>query len=113
MVSMTARAVYWHEGMFLRPHQLQAAERHQAYVLQTGEKWDHHYNWGLRTVEIDREALSNHRLVIRQLQARLRDGSLVAVPEDGMLPARDLKAAFQRDSNLTVFLAIPVIRLGR
>ena len=24
---MTARAVHWHEGMFLRPHHFQAAER--------------------------------------------------------------------------------------
>jgi type VI secretion system protein ImpJ len=111
---MTANAVYWYEGMFLQPHHLQAAERHQAYVTQLGSKWDLHHNWGLRSVELREDALANHRLVIRRLEARLQDGTLVVVrPDDGALPALDLKAALERDPAVKVFLAVPVLRLGR
>jgi type VI secretion system protein ImpJ len=111
---MTARAVYWFEGMFLQPHHLQAAERHQAYLRQLSAKWDVHHNWGLRSIELREDALANHRLVIRQLEARLKDGTLLVVrPDDGSLPAMELKAALDRDHSLKVLLALPVLRLGR
>lgn len=109
---MTARAVHWHEGMFLRPHHLQAAERHVSYLDQLGAKFDLHYNWGIRSIELDMDALANYRLVVRSLRARFRDGTVVSIPEDGALPAVDLKPAFEAESNVTVFLAIPVLQIG-
>jgi type VI secretion system protein ImpJ len=99
--------------MFLRPHHFQAAQRHGALLAHRDEKWDHHYNWGLRAVEIDPDALANNRFVVRSLNARLRDGTLVSLPEDGALPALDLKGAFERDPGVTVFLAVPALNPGR
>jgi type VI secretion system protein ImpJ len=110
---MTARAVHWHEGMFLRPHHLQAATRHAADSLHTSSQWDVHHNWGLRAFQMDAEALANHRFVVRSLRARLRDGTLIRVPEDGELPALDLKPPFERGELVRVFLGVPVVRLGR
>ena len=110
---MAFRAVHWHEGMFLRPHHMQTAQRHGLYLANQSEKWDHHYNWGLRSFDLDKDALSNHRLVIRALQARFRDGTLVSVPEDAALPALDLKQMMATENSLTVNLAVPMLRLGR
>ncbi len=104
---MTARPVHWHEGMFLRPHHFQAAQQHWHYWANLNEKWDQHYNWGLRQVEIDPEALGNYRFVVRSVKARLRDGTLVAAPEEGALPEVDLKPAFEREASVDVFLAVP------
>ena len=103
---MTFRAVHWHEGMFLRPHHMQTANRHALYLANQSEKWDHHYNWGLRAFDLDKDALSNHRLVIRALQARLRDGTLISIPEDATLPALDLKQLMAAENSLTVNLAV-------
>src|SRR5215470_17574419 len=110
---MASHAVHWSEGMFLRPHHLQAAQRHLAEAVQTGLKWDLHYSWGLRVADIDMDALANHRFVVRSLRARLRDGTAVRVPEDGPLPALDLRPALQRNTSLTVYLGVPTVRLGR
>jgi type VI secretion system protein ImpJ len=99
--------------MFLRPHQLQAAQRHALHLADLNEKWDQHYNWGLRSFDLDHDALANYRLVIRSLRARLRDGTLISIPEDGNLPALDLKAAFGPETALTIYLAVPLVRLGR
>src|SRR5262245_36208939 len=96
---MTQRAVHWHEGMFLRPHHFQTAGRHEQFMANRGEKWDLHYNWGLRAVEVDIDALTNYRFVVRRLDARMRDGTLVSIPEDGALPALDLKPAFESGAN--------------
>jgi type VI secretion system protein ImpJ len=110
---MTAPAVHWHEGMFLRPHHLQAAARHAAEQLHTAGRWDQHYSRGLRAFDLDRDALANHRFVVRRLRLRLRDGTLVSLPEEGTLPALDLKPHLDKESTLTVFLGIPALHVGR
>ena len=110
---MTIRAVHWHEGMFLRPHHFQTAQRHALYLANCGEKWDLHYDWGLRSVDVDLDALANYRLVVRSLKARMRDGALIVVPEDGNLSPLELQTAFDRENSLTVLLAVPMLREGR
>ncbi len=110
---MTARAVHWHEGMFIRPHHFQTAQRHWFDVHNLSEKWDQEYNWGVRSIELDKEALSNYRVVVRALKVRLRDGTLISVPEDGTLPAVELKPAFEKGNNVAVYVGIPVTHLGR
>jgi type VI secretion system protein ImpJ len=97
--------------MFLRPHHFQAAQRHAQYLTNLGDKWDHYYNWGLGAADIDLDALANHRLVVHALKARLGDGSLVSIPDEGTLPTLDLKTAFEQHSNPTVYLAVPVANL--
>jgi type VI secretion system protein ImpJ len=72
-----------------------------------------HYNWGLRSLELNETALANHRLVVQSLEARLRDGTLVSLPEDAAPPALDLKGPLERDRSLKVFLALPSLRLNR
>jgi type VI secretion system protein ImpJ len=51
--------------------------------------------------------------VVRSLTARLRDGTLVAVPEDGVLAPVELKNAFERGNTVMVFLAVPTLQPGR
>jgi len=110
---MTVRPVNWHEGMFLRPHHFQVAERYRAYQAHLSEKWDCHYNWGLRDIELNLDGLANYRLEVLALHARLRDGTLVSIPEDGRLDAVDLKPAMESEKGLTVYLAVPALQLGR
>ncbi|MCI0377801.1 MAG: type VI secretion system baseplate subunit TssK [Gemmataceae bacterium] len=110
---MTVPSVHWHEGMFLWPHQMQQTERFVADQLFLNSKWNVHYNWGLRSIDIDMDALGNGRFVVKELRARLGDGALVAVPDDGNLPVLDLKDALTKSNNVTVFLAMPKPRLGK
>ncbi len=56
---MTARAVHWHEGMFLQPHQFQAEHRYITARAHRAISWPNHHVWGLRTVQIDTDALTN------------------------------------------------------
>lgn len=111
---MTFQAeVHWHEGMFLRPQHFQAASRYQTQQSACSDQWTLHYSWGLRSIDLDADALANHRLVVRTLKARLRDGTLVSVPEGAVLNEIDLKGAFGQDHTLTVYLAVPVVQTTR
>jgi type VI secretion system protein ImpJ len=110
---MSEPAVNWHEGMFLRPHHFQAAGRYFTDQIRQTGRWDVHFNWGLRGIDIDRAALKNYQFVVHRLEARMRDGTIVRVPEDGTLTPIDLRAGLDRQNPLTVNLAIPAVQVGR
>ena len=48
--------------MFIRPQHFQTAQRYWAHLVDRSGKWDVHYNWGLRSIQINLEALANYRL---------------------------------------------------
>jgi type VI secretion system protein ImpJ len=111
---MTVHAVNWHEGMFLRPQHFQTAHRYLDHATHLQQRWDVHYCWGLRSLELDEDSLANFRFVVRSLQARLRDGTSISVPEDLELPPLPLRNAFPEGKNLvTVYLALPLLAVGQ
>jgi type VI secretion system protein ImpJ len=99
--------------MFLQPHQFQAEHRYLTARSHRSVSWPYHHSWGLRSIQVDADALTNSRLVIHELRALFRDGTPVAVPDDGLLPALELKGLFEPGQPLTVFLAVPVLNLGK
>ena len=105
--------VYWHEGMFLRPHHFLAEHRGQSRIHSIDAKWTLHHNWGLRSIQINTDALGTFRFSVSSLRARMRDGTLVEIPEDGTLADVDLKAALERNRRVTVYLAVPVLKSGQ
>src|ERR1043166_322329 len=110
---MISPAGHWHEGMFMRPQLFQAAERYLLDQMQRSHHWDVHYGWGLRSFELDLDALRHQRLVIRKLEARLPSGTLVSIPADGRLAEVPIKAALRRTNPLMVYLAVAALSENR
>ena len=105
--------VHWSEGMFLRPQHFQAADRFWTELTQTSARWDNPYNYGVVAIELSEEALANYQVQVTRCHARMKDGTLVVL-DAGQEPDRvDLKEAFQNQSEVRVFLAIPKLTLGR
>jgi len=119
--------VHWYEGLFLRPHHLQAADRYWTELLQIGSRWNCAYDYGLYAFEFSKEALANHQIDVAVVKARMRDGTLIDL-ELGQHPDRlDLKQpvtevahlvaqlgeAFAQESIVRVYLAVPKLKLGR
>ncbi len=118
--------IHWHEGQFLRPHHFQAAERHWTELIQTGQRWDHPFHYGLHDLEFSREALSNRQFQVHRLHARLPDGTLVSL-DAGQEPDRldlkqavsglkeptaDLAEAFEQQAAVRVYLGVPKLKTG-
>ena len=115
---MSIPPVFWHEGMFIRPHHFQASDRYWAEQVYLTSKFDAHHNWGLRGIEIDTEALRNYRFEVHRLAARMRDGTLIVAMRgsDQALDPLDLKsleATLGPDQTVDIVLAVPTLRLGR
>jgi type VI secretion system protein ImpJ len=107
---MTGSSIYWHDGMFMMQHHMQREEHFRAHELALHNRCNVHHRWGLRSLDIDWDALKNQRLVIRALQARLRDGTMIACPEDCPLPDLDLKTAMAGRDRLTIHLSLPQLQ---
>lgn len=119
--------VHWSEGLFLRPHHLQAADRCWEEQNHVSEQWDHQFYYGVRALEFSPEALGNHQFQVHVLKARMKDGTLVNLDlgqepdrldlrrslDDMRLAAVDLQEAFVRMNVVRIYLAIPKLQLGQ
>lgn len=119
--------VNWYEGLFLLPHHFQQTERYWSEVSHTSQQWDHPYNYGLVSIDFSREALANHQFEVHLLKARMPDGTLVSLEigqQPDRLPLKDdvarlgqalanLSEAFEAETVVRVFLAVPKLKLGR
>src|SRR4051812_29596861 len=110
---MTPRPVHWHQGMFLRPQHFQAGDRYTARLVAQNARLDRWHGWGLRRFVIDKAALGKFTLVVRELEARFRDGSTVTLPDDAPAPDLDLGPAFKAGNTVDVFLAVPKWKAGQ
>ncbi len=113
--------VHWYEGLFLRPHHLQANDRYWSELASTSGRWDNAYNYGLYELAFSKEALANRHLEVHLLKARMQDGTIVdlnhgldrvALTTENMMQA-DLGDAFAGESSVRVYLGIPKLKLGR
>ncbi len=120
---MAKSPVHWYEGMFLKPQHFQAADRYDFERVREAEDWLVPHNYGFRLLDIDEAAVGNYRLVLRQCQARFKDGTILTVePDDGeakvasdkgeakfapQVDSIDLTAAFKGVSEVIVYLAVP------
>ena len=110
---MSSAPVHWEEGMFLRPHHFQAAERHRIEAGRDQTGLTQPYFWGLAKFDLDAEALNGFRLVVRSLLVRFRDGSVIRLPEDGGEIGFDLNPIFKAVSRAKILLAVAQVRLGQ
>ena len=119
--------VNWYEGLFLLPQHFQAADRYWTEVATISEQFDHPYYYGLQSIDFSREALANSQFEVRTLRARMRDGTVISLDpgqepdrvdcKDGfnrlLEPVTNLTDAFEKESVVTVYLAVPKLKLGR
>lgn len=110
---MAKRPVHWYEGMFLKPHHFQAAERYARERIREAEDWHHPHDWGLRALRLDPGALANFQVVVLACQARLKDGTTLTIPEEAAVDPLDLRRALESNAEVVLNLALPVWQVGQ
>ncbi len=103
MSQRSLNPVAWTEGMFLRPQHLQHEARYGderlRYHLHTLDP----FHWGVRELEIDQDALADHRISLLHLEAVLPSGLIVRHPGNAIVEEREFDpAAEQIDVHLAV-----------
>jgi type VI secretion system protein ImpJ len=110
---MPKRPVHWFEGMFLKPHHFQAADRFARERIRESEDWLHPHDWGLRSVRFDEDAIANYALRVASCQARFKDGTFLSIPDEASLDPLELRPVLSQQADTLVYLAIPAWQAGR
>jgi type VI secretion system protein ImpJ len=110
---MTARSLYWQDGMLMWPHHMQQEERLHAERIRVNHRLNVHHNWGLRLLDLDPDAFKSGLLRVSRLEARLRDGTLVDVPADGRVATLDLNEILMAHAEVIVYIALAKLHANR
>jgi len=118
-------AVHWHEGLFLRPHHLQAWDRHWHETTTASERWRSPYHYGLARIAINADALAAGFFQLDSVRAKMPEGTLIELSPGDSTERVDLRAGFNRidgeaattipmqgSATLDVYLAVPRLQLG-
>ncbi|WP_027797158.1 type VI secretion system baseplate subunit TssK [Paraburkholderia acidipaludis] len=78
--------VLWGEGLFLRPQHFQRQDAYHEARLFESIQAIQPYNWGVRSVEFERDSLASNVLRVRELSLVFQDGTLYSAPQADSLP---------------------------
>ena len=100
--------VHWADGLFLQPHHLQVMQRSLTSQCRSERSLFMPYTYGLIDFEVDMEAFSNQRLVVKRLTAITPQGQEVSMPGNAVIPSLDLSRILEENVNeATIYLGVP------
>jgi type VI secretion system protein ImpJ len=79
--------VNWSEGLFLRPHHLQQADRYVENLLESRTQHITPYPWGFALLEVDRDLAQQSKFALRRGAGVMPDGTVFDFPSDSPSPA--------------------------
>ncbi|MEA1892864.1 MAG: type VI secretion system baseplate subunit TssK [Campylobacterota bacterium] len=90
----TLKPIYWHQGLFLKPHHfqyLQAYQQQDALVVKENLE---PYFWGVSKLDIDKKELLNKNFLIQNLELIFMDGTVVNLPDNALLKSRSFEKLY-------------------
>lgn len=103
---MRTNKVIWSEGLFLRPQLFQQQERYLEYYAHKRAITITPFFWGFAQYEIDKEALSYGKLVLRSGKGVLPDGTPFDIPGHAELP--EPLTIMPEHVGKLIYLAVPL-----
>lgn len=103
--------VFWGEGMFLRPHHLQTAERYGEEQLAKEISRIQPFAFGLQSLDVAPDQLENFVFEIREVSVKLKDGTPLSLESTlRLFPRGFQKELDQAGGRMRVFLGVPALR---
>ncbi len=103
--------VLWAEGMFLRPHHLQTAERYREEALAREIQRVQPFSYGLASLDVAPDQLENFVFEIKDASLKLKDGTALDFGSTLHVSPRGFKNELDRaGGKMRVFLGVPARR---
>lgn len=100
--------VVWSEGLFLRPHHLQQADRYLEHLVESRVASITPYPWGFSELEIDRDLAQQNKFGLRRAAGIMPDGLPFRMPGDMPLPPAVTPP--EAAAGLYVWLCLPMLQ---
>ncbi len=98
--------VAWSEGLFLRPHHLQQADRYAENLVEARNAFTTPYPWGFSELEIDRDLAQQGKFGLRRAAGIMPDGAPFSLPGNSPLPAP--VSVDEKSAGMLVWLVLPM-----
>jgi type VI secretion system protein ImpJ len=95
MKGLTSNPIAWLEGMFLLPQHLQQHDQYLDGRFRAQLRSLDPFHWGVRLLEVNEDALSDHRLEVLRLEAITPGGTLLSYPGNCTVETREFDASVE------------------
>lgn len=102
----TGKLIYWHNGLFLKPHHFQYLQKYTQDTVQNLFGVMNPYNWGVMGLSLDEETLKNKMLTIKEAVFVFRDGTVVSYPKNAIVVARDFSKSLKDGKKLKCYIGL-------
>ncbi len=100
--------IHWYEGVFLRPHHLQAAQRRSETLVRSSLDATRSFAWGAVELEIAPEPMENFTLRVDRCELRLKDGTWVRIPDNTEVPPLSFEDALEAGGGkVDIYFGVP------
>ena len=109
---MKSSQVCWLEGALVLPHHFQAEVANLQHWANANVNWTTPFHYGICAIDFE---LGSDVLTVSRLKARLRDGSMISVPENATIHSLNFKKPLEQAGvdGLYLYLTLPDLRPGR
>lgn len=105
----TEKPIFWHHGLFLRPHHFQQNDAFFRSLLTPHNLYHSPYFWGCGSLGVQESALSQRILEIDKCEIIFQDGTWVSCPENAVVLPRsfeELSFDTEGDTPVTAYVGL-------
>ena len=107
MIMNKFKSIYWHQGLFLKPHHFQYLQAQQQEEYIKLRENIEPYFWGVSKVNIDLKELLNRKIVIEELEMVFMDGTSISLPKNSVISSRSFDTVFnETDDDIQVYIGL-------
>lgn len=83
--------LYWHQGLLLQPQHFQLESQFHQWQLSQTRALTQNYPWGVVSLNIRENALTDKQFVIQECEVLFPDGSLCKLNENAVISNRQFE----------------------
>ncbi|WP_202108231.1 type VI secretion system baseplate subunit TssK [Succinivibrio dextrinosolvens] len=101
--------VHWSEGLFIQPQHLQQMQTNMNSLIRAQRKFSVPFDYGFYDLELDPEALTTRRVVIKRFSAVMPDGTEISMPGNCNVETLELSLENSGQTEVDVYLTVPTL----
>ena len=101
--------VHWSEGLFIQPQHLQQMQTNINSLIRAQRKLSVPFDYGFYDLELDPEALTTRRVVIKRFSAVMPDGTEISMPGNCNVETLELSLENSGQTEVDVYLTVPTL----
>lgn len=101
--------VHWSEGLFIQPQHLQQMQINMNSLIRAQRKFSVPFDYGFYDLELDPEALTTRRVVIKRFSAVMPDGTEISMPGNCNVETLELSLENSGQTEVDVYLTVPTL----